>query len=234
MFQFITMKRLVIASLIFSVYMFFVRSGCGTSGSIACPPAELEEGLGTTLDIKEVCPHAGYLCYQRKSFKVDRWPLTQGRLFVRFAVPHGVSPEVAKELLDAAIEGVMVWDNRPFPIVTSVSKFYITPADIQVVWTNHPTQVQGGHVNFTTMPDRNKRQKFVVDEMSISFQKGPDAVRIIAMHEMGHALGLPHSDRQTDIMFPQMPKDPTKIWITERDIQTLEALYALPNGARVE
>ena len=47
---------------------------------------------------------------------------------------------------------------------------------------------------------------------------------------MGHALGLLHSDRASDVMAPT-----TAIMrgVTFRDLQTVDALYRLPNGARV-
>ena len=58
-------------------------------------------------------------------------------------------------------------------------------------------------------------------------------VRDVASHEMGHALGIMwHSEREADIMFPTLNNAPGSP--SERDFQTLEALYALPNGAMVQ
>ncbi len=55
----------------------------------------------------------------------------------------------------------------------------------------------------------------------------PAQLRLTAAHEMGHALGLPHSDSKRDVMYPTN----TATALTARDYRTMEALYALPDGA---
>jgi predicted Zn-dependent protease len=47
---------------------------------------------------------------------------------------------------------------------------------------------------------------------------------------MGHALGLPHSDSERDVMYPTN----TAHSLTTRDFRTLHALYELPIGALIE
>lgn len=252
--------KLVTIAILFAVYWFGFRTGCGTRGAVACPPKELEEGVGVTLSAAEVCRDAGYLCFEQKTFQVQRFNLSQGKLTVRVRLPDVEDKELAKQLQDAAIEGIMAWDNRPFPISVTTNKIYFMPVDIEAVWTRHPYNPQSGHL-YSRTETRGKQLNYIVEELAITlnplpvysgpppgssptfasggggplvFKPNPDAVRAIAMHEMGHALGLKHSDREGDIMVNKLSRDVSRLWVSERDFATVEALYRLPNGARVE
>lgn len=262
------MRLLGVAAVIFAVYWFVYRGGCGTAGAIACPDPALEQGLGASLSSTEVCPPAGYLCTGRASFRVARWSLKKGKLRVRVPLPDFVDAGAAREIREAAIEGIKAWDGHPFPIVVDTGKYTLRFPDITVVWSqgfafhgtaegmvNQRVTIDGQKFEYSAdslavvvppiaggpMPDLANADPATImtqlKAMVAGEEMGPAylaRIRAIAMHEMGHALGLAHSDSRGDIMFPERARDPTGARLSNRDLATVDTLYTLPNGAMVE
>ena len=56
---------------------------------------------------------------------------------------------------------------------------------------------------------------------------GPEDVRVVALHEIGHVIGLDHSPDSTDVMFAKtVLRD-----LSDRDIRTARLLYVLAPGS---
>ena len=234
-------KLLFVAGIVFAVYWFGFRGKggeCGTPGAVACPNAELEEGVGVTLNAADVCPSAGYLCYQRASFQVMRWPLDKGKLRIYLPRPEFLNAEAWEQVRDATVEGFKEWEGHPFPLAIETAKRASGSPDLTITWIQSQSDSgQVGHVRNNVMPD-GKRLRYSVSGMTISVfheinTAALDRVRATASHELGHALGLAHSDSPSDLMYAQYPRDGGRVVPTARDFQTIDALYALPNGAMV-
>jgi predicted Zn-dependent protease len=56
---------------------------------------------------------------------------------------------------------------------------------------------------------------------------GPQEIRLVALHELGHVIGLDHSPDSADVMFPVA----TAGQLTRRDVETARLLYRLAPGS---
>jgi predicted Zn-dependent protease len=231
---------------VFAIYWFGFRGGCGTRGAIACPPPGLDEGVGTTLEASEVCRDSGYLCSAMQGNLVTRWSFDKGKLRIRVPPPdlpgYVLSKQASDRLRDAVAEGIKAWDGHPFPLIVDSGEFTFRLWDIRVVWTQGMNNHAAGQARVGWKID-GKRLDLQTDGLAVVVppqvmmgvdEKLYEFIKAIAIHEMGHSLGmLGHSDSPRDIMYPQMLPT-TRAELSERDLQTIDALYRLPNGATVQ
>lgn len=205
------------------------------------PVAEAPAGE-VYLEAGRACAEAGYLCAalgDRDSLRLMRWPDATARLRVRVPPAPLADRTLARALHRSAVQGILAWQGRPFQLVVDDRATAGEPADVEVTWSSGlpenrlgVTEVRwqrggtgAGRITFqvlglTLSPTVPSRPQVALE---------PHQVMLAAAHEMGHALGLPHSDAPRDVMYPRN----TAASLSARDYRTLEALYALPNGAVV-
>jgi predicted Zn-dependent protease len=164
-----------------------------------------------------------------------RWPASTASLRVWIPLPAHLPPELGREFQRSATRGIQVWHNHPFPLSISTHST-VQDADVTVDWVH---SLGGNRLGRAQMEWRMQGEEVTVRIPSLSLVThfpsrpgtplSPDEVRLVTAHEMGHALGLPHSDDRRDIMYPQ-----NTAWRpTARDYLTMEAVYRMPNGALI-
>ena len=157
---------------------------------------------------------------------VRRWPDRPGvplRVATTEGAPIGYDPRMAAFVREALGR----WESTGIAV-----RFVLVPdtseADILVHWIDHFDFDRAGQTDLTW--DQAGRVRKASISLAIRTSGGlalPDAALLsVAVHEAGHALGLPHSPDSNDVMFPATRTGT----LTERDRRTVQVLYELPPG----
>jgi hypothetical protein len=191
-----------------------------------------------TLQEREACRDAAYLCrgldWSDGLARVFRWQEDTRLIHILVPLPPG-DPTAAREAQQAVMRGVRAWDRHPFPILVADRPRPGTPPDITVVWWAAPPGNLLGQTSTRWIQEGGRARLEVIGfrlALTSPINGKPLATRAIeltAAHEMGHALGLPHSDEPRDVMYATN----TALTLSARDYKAMQALYRLPNGAGI-
>ncbi len=150
--------------------------------------------------------------------------------------PPNVDQSVARDLQRAAIRGFQYWSRKPFELIIDSRTTSSEPADITVSWNSGLSGSQLGVTRFRWSMEGGAPEFRVLGLVLATRSPAdwrsklkPQQVLLTAAHEMGHALGLPHSDSPRDVMYSTN----TARSLSTRDFKTVDALYGLPNGAEI-
>ena len=156
-----------------------------------------------------------------------RWDnRVQSPVRVWFASTHAANFKPV--FLDQIRSAFGQWVNAGLPIRFDFTTDS-TEAEVTVKWRIQFEIERTGQTD-VTWDDQGHIQSAVVTLATFD-PKGrpmePEDIRIVAMHEVGHVLGLDHSKDSTDIMFPTAKvRD-----LSDRDVRTARLLYDLLPGS---
>ena len=157
---------------------------------------------------------------------VRRWPDRWGTP-LRVYIVEGGAPGYLPRMAGFVREAFDRWEQTGIGV-----RFQVVPdsagADITVRWIDHFDFDRAGQTDLTW--DQLGRVRRASISLALRTHTGsalPDpALMSVAVHEAGHAIGLPHSADTNDVMFPATRTGT----LTERDRRTVEVLYRIPPG----
>jgi len=157
---------------------------------------------------------------------VRRWPDRWGTP-LRVYIVEGGAPGYLPRMAGLVREAFDRWEQTGIGL-----RFQMVPdsagADITVRWIDHFDFDRAGQTDLTW--DQLGRVRRAAISLALRTHTGgalPEpALLSVAVHEAGHAIGLPHSADTSDVMFPATRTGT----LTDRDRRTIEVLYRIPPG----
>lgn len=147
---------------------------------------------------------------------------------VRVHLGPGVVANYQPVFLDAVRAAFRRWQEAGVPVRFDLNADS-THAEVHVGWRVQFDIDRTGQTDLTWDADGHHQSGLVTLATfnQLGQPMGVEEIRIVAMHEVGHLVGLDHSPDSTDLMYPvARVRD-----LSARDIQTARLLYYLSPGS---
>lgn len=156
-----------------------------------------------------------------------RWPDREGRPLTLWIQPATVIDDWSEGYVSSVRDAVADWDALALPV-----RFAFTTdsarADVHVSFIDQFDEAISGRTKWERDDNWWITDADIV--LAVHHRNGPaldeDAMRALALHEIGHLLGLDHTDDATSIMAPRVRVR----GLSGADRATVRLLYTLPPG----
>ena len=176
-----------------------------------------ERGSGT---------YIGEMLAERDS-ALARWPDRAGRPLAIWIQPASEIGDWTEGYVSRVREAVGDWDALALPVRLTVTSDSAR-ADVHVSFIDQFDEAISGRTKWER--DDNWWITGADIVLAVHHRNGPaldeDAMRALALHEIGHLLGLDHTDDATSIMAPRVRVRS----LSSADRATVRLLYTLPPG----
>jgi hypothetical protein len=177
----------------------------------------VERGSGT---------YIGEMLAERDS-ALARWPERRGRPLTIWIQPTSTIEDWTDGYVTSVRDAVSAWDALELPVhfaFTSDS----ARADVHVSFIDQFDEAISGRTKWERDDNWWITDADIV--LAVHHRNGPaldeDAMRALALHEVGHLLGLDHTEDATSIMAPRVRVR----GLSSADRATVRLLYTLPPG----
>ena len=174
----------------------------------------------------EAGTYIGDILRERDSALV-RWPDRIGTPLTVWIQPSSAVKDFTREYVSRVQVAFENWDALQLPV-----RFAFVPdsasADVHVNWIDHFNEPISGRTRWARDDDWTITDANII--LAVHHHQGetldPESMKAMALHEIGHLLGLDHTVDSMSIMAPRVRvRD-----LTEADRATVRLLYALPPG----
>jgi xanthine/CO dehydrogenase XdhC/CoxF family maturation factor len=190
------------------------------------PVADDHEELRRRVHDSEAGTYIGEILLERDS-SLARWPDRHGIPLTIWIQPRSSVAGFASSYIASVRDAFREWDGLNLP----VSFAFVddsADADVHVNWIDRFDEQISGRTRWARDDDWAITDANIV--LAVHHHQGDqldtDAMRAMALHEIGHLLGLDHTTDSLSIMAPRVRVRE----LSDADRATVRLLYALPAG----